>query len=231
VLVGLVRDAGRLVTKEALLARVWPDTFVEEGILTVRVANLRRALGDSPSAPVFIETVARSGYRFIASVTRSTLAERVPSPTHSARPLEASELVGRGRAHLMSASYFTVRHAIEPFEAAIEIDPTYAAAHAGLALARCAQAQLRVTTTRQAYAAVTRHMLEHTPRQQPAAAIRLSILHGELGEFDDAFDRLDRALDERDPAVLRLAVAPQRDAVRGDRRFIDRLARMGLSHS
>jgi len=58
VLVALIRDAGRLVTKQELLDRVWPETFVEEGILTVHVANLRRALGDSSRAPAFIETVA-----------------------------------------------------------------------------------------------------------------------------------------------------------------------------
>src|SRR5262245_1523225 len=79
VLVELVRDAGRLVTKEELLARVWPETFVEEGILTVHVSNVRRALNDSSSVPTYVETVARFGYRFVAPVTRSTLAERVSS--------------------------------------------------------------------------------------------------------------------------------------------------------
>jgi hypothetical protein len=64
--------AGRLVTKEELLARVWPETFVEEGILTVHVSNLRRVLDDPSSATTCIETVARFGYRFVASVTPVT---------------------------------------------------------------------------------------------------------------------------------------------------------------
>ena len=44
-LMALVRQAGRLLTKEQLLARVWPDAFVEEGILSVHVSSLRKALG------------------------------------------------------------------------------------------------------------------------------------------------------------------------------------------
>jgi DNA-binding winged helix-turn-helix (wHTH) protein len=44
-----VRDAGRLLTRDQLLARVWPDAFVEEGILTVQVSALRKALGEDAS--------------------------------------------------------------------------------------------------------------------------------------------------------------------------------------
>ena len=46
VLVALVRRAGHLVTKRELLDRIWPDVFVEEGIVTVHVASLRKALSD-----------------------------------------------------------------------------------------------------------------------------------------------------------------------------------------
>ena len=67
-LVVLVRQSGRLVTKDELLAQVWPESFVEEGILNVHVAALRKALGDDTRPPAYIETVVRSGYRFIAAV-------------------------------------------------------------------------------------------------------------------------------------------------------------------
>jgi len=94
-LIALVRDAGRLVTKDQLLARVWPDSFVEEGILTVQISALRKARGGEAS---YIETVPRTGYRFVAPVTI------VPSAADlmlrgAARPIEVYELVGRGRAH------------------------------------------------------------------------------------------------------------------------------------
>src|SRR6516165_12071181 len=68
VLVELVRQEGRLVTKDELLKRVWPEAFVEEGILTVHISALRKALGDDQQPHTYIETVSRSGYRFTAPV-------------------------------------------------------------------------------------------------------------------------------------------------------------------
>ena len=93
-LVTLVQHAGHLVTKEALLAAVWPDAFVEEGILAVHISSLRKALGDAHRSSAYIETVARSGYRFVAPVTTSSIAS---NDREVSRPLEAYELVGRGR--------------------------------------------------------------------------------------------------------------------------------------
>ena len=60
---------------------MWPDVFVEEGILTVHVATLRRVLGDSRRSPAYIETVSRAGYRFIAEVRDLTAAEAATSRT------------------------------------------------------------------------------------------------------------------------------------------------------
>lgn len=147
VLVALVRRAGHLVSKQDLLTEVWPDAFVEEGILSVHIAAVRKALdGDGP----FIETVPRAGYRLVAPVT--PLAETAPAPADTKRPLEAYELVGRGRVHLLAASLRELPDAVSAFTAAIDLDPTYAAAHAGLALARCAQAGQRAVPHQQAYA-------------------------------------------------------------------------------
>ena len=64
----LVENAGRVVDKETLMGRVWPDTFVEEANLTFNITQLRKALGDSARKPEFVETVSRRGYRFIAAV-------------------------------------------------------------------------------------------------------------------------------------------------------------------
>ena len=64
---------------------------------------------------------------------------RVDAPTTDAsRASEASELVARGWAHLRSGSFFEVSDAVSAFQAATVIDPTYAAAYAGLALAKLA---------------------------------------------------------------------------------------------
>ena len=291
-LVALVRRAGRLISKQELLDSVWPESFVEEGILTVHVSALRKALGDTSRPPRYIETVARSGYRFIASVTETATDRRVipgrwsiavlPSrspagggegapliglaitdslidrlgrfdpivvrptgavhtyrngtddpaavgrtlrsdmvvdssfermpdgvrlsarvvrsedgaalwqgefadsggtaaavaaadalashfgatPHEAARPVlhktdvaprlsrtrpDVYELCGRGRAHLLSASMFEVPKAVEAFQAAVALDPSYPPAHAGLALAHCARAVMRVAPLLDAY--------------------------------------------------------------------------------
>ena len=87
-LVTLVRRAGRLVTRQELLDLVWPDAFVEEGILSVHVSGLRKALGESNGSQTYIETVPRSGYRFVAPVTASLTAEVRALAVLPAQPAE-----------------------------------------------------------------------------------------------------------------------------------------------
>src|SRR5271165_2295230 len=73
ILIALLDRAGEVVNREELCAGLWPDgTYVDfdEGLNTA-VKKLRYALGDSADRPVFIETVPRRGYRFIAPVTQS----------------------------------------------------------------------------------------------------------------------------------------------------------------
>jgi DNA-binding winged helix-turn-helix (wHTH) protein len=69
VLVALVRHSNCLVKKSELLNQVWGGVFVEAGILTVHVSTLRKVLDDSKRSPRYIETVSRSGYRFVADVS------------------------------------------------------------------------------------------------------------------------------------------------------------------
>ena len=57
----LVVRSGELVTKEELLAAVWPDTFVGEAVLKVTIRQLRDALTDDSKSPRFIETAHRRG--------------------------------------------------------------------------------------------------------------------------------------------------------------------------
>ena len=154
VLVALVRRAGRLVTKSELLDMVWGDVTVEEGVLSVYISALRKSLADSGDTPTYIETVPRAGYRFSANVSRRAVVEPLsmkwPIGVLPAKP-EVSELIGRGRAYLMAASRSEIPRAVEVFRSAIALDPHYAAAHAGLAVAHCAQAELRLAAPDVAY--------------------------------------------------------------------------------
>ena len=81
VLVALVRRAGRLVTKRDLLDDVWHGVFVAEGILSVHVTFLRKALGDARCSPSYIETVSGSGYRFVGPVVRTLREEAAAAET------------------------------------------------------------------------------------------------------------------------------------------------------
>jgi TolB-like protein/DNA-binding winged helix-turn-helix (wHTH) protein len=74
----LLEHSGELVTREELQRQIWPaDTFVDfEKGLNNAIKRLRDALGDSAEQPRFIETHARRGYRFIASVTVSNDGSR-----------------------------------------------------------------------------------------------------------------------------------------------------------
>ena len=64
----LVEHSGRIVSKDELMSRLWPDTFVEDSNLTFNIQQLRKSLGDNARNPAYIETIARRGYRFIAGV-------------------------------------------------------------------------------------------------------------------------------------------------------------------
>jgi DNA-binding winged helix-turn-helix (wHTH) protein/TolB-like protein/tetratricopeptide (TPR) repeat protein len=69
ILLALVQQSGHVLEKRELIETVWPDTFIEENNLTQYISALRKALGDDRREQQYIETVARRGYRFIASVS------------------------------------------------------------------------------------------------------------------------------------------------------------------
>ncbi len=68
-LLALVENSGHLMEKDALMERVWPDSFVEEGSLTRNVSQLRKLLGEGAEEQAYIETLPKRGYRFVAEVT------------------------------------------------------------------------------------------------------------------------------------------------------------------
>lgn len=79
-LVFLVTNHGRLVTKEQIFEAVWAGCFVEESNLTVHISALRRAFGEKESGLQYIETVTKAGYRFTAPVLEWKDQERGGDP-------------------------------------------------------------------------------------------------------------------------------------------------------
>src|SRR5215469_10435819 len=82
----LVERRGQLVTREQILEKIWgKDVFVDaESSINSAIRKIRRVLGDDAEQPRFLQTVARRGYRFIASAGQGSL----PRTRHrrSARP-------------------------------------------------------------------------------------------------------------------------------------------------
>jgi DNA-binding winged helix-turn-helix (wHTH) protein len=93
VLVHLVEHAGRLVTHDELLEAVWPGRVIEPQAVKKHVLAVRSALGDRPKNSLFIETLPKRGYRFIAAVSEPVAS--VPLVSGAAT---RGTLVGRGGA-------------------------------------------------------------------------------------------------------------------------------------
>jgi adenylate cyclase len=86
-LVALVERAGDTIHKDKLIARVWPDTFVDEGNLKFQVSALRKALGDGRGGNRFIANIPGRGYSFVAPVRRVAPVGAADAITASARPV------------------------------------------------------------------------------------------------------------------------------------------------
>jgi TolB-like protein/DNA-binding winged helix-turn-helix (wHTH) protein len=100
----LVENSGKVLAKEELMGRVWPDSFVEEANLSHNIYKLREALGQNQNGGKYIETLARRGYRFVGPVTEVldhrvdlvleeqtrtsiVIEEEAPQPGMNAEPL------------------------------------------------------------------------------------------------------------------------------------------------
>jgi predicted ATPase/DNA-binding winged helix-turn-helix (wHTH) protein len=96
----LVEHAGELVSKRDLMARVWPDTVVDESNLKVNIAALRRVLGDGgPDDARYIATVTGRGYKLIAPVTQGASVAGASVHSATARthnlPTGTTRVIGR----------------------------------------------------------------------------------------------------------------------------------------
>ena len=84
VLLFLLRDPGRLVSKDEILNAVWNDCSVSDNSLTRSIATLRRLMGDDPREPRYIATVQTVGYRFLCPVEvceEPSRSEKAPGPS------------------------------------------------------------------------------------------------------------------------------------------------------
>jgi len=95
VLCALVRQAGMLLSKNALLDEVWGHQFVSDSVLKTVISELRTLLDDDARQPRFIQTVSRRGYRFIAAVNTSPSGSRRLAAIAENGSRQAQSFVGR----------------------------------------------------------------------------------------------------------------------------------------
>ena len=76
----LLKRGDHLVEKSEIMEAIWPDSFVEEGNLSVTIHMLRKALGDDTSDHKYIQTVPKRGYRFVCKVHEEIMSETEPAP-------------------------------------------------------------------------------------------------------------------------------------------------------
>jgi predicted ATPase len=103
ILTALVERAGEVVGKEELIARAWPQIFVEEANLKIQVSALRRALGDGQGGHRYVATVTGRGYNFVAPVNLEEPSWASPPPTIARAaphnlPISATRMIGREEA-------------------------------------------------------------------------------------------------------------------------------------
>ena len=90
VLMVLADQAGRAVSREHLLATVWPGVVVGDEVLTQSIIKLRRALGDNSRSPSYIETISKRGYRLVALVGQDEGVQAAGAELQPASPAQSS---------------------------------------------------------------------------------------------------------------------------------------------
>lgn len=84
----LVENSGHALSKEEMMEKVWPDSFVEENNLAQNISILRKALGARDMGAGFIETVSKRGYRFTAAVESAARDEITVERIHTTLTVE-----------------------------------------------------------------------------------------------------------------------------------------------
>jgi eukaryotic-like serine/threonine-protein kinase len=131
----LVRNRGRVLTKDELLKEIWPDTFVEEANLANNISVLREALGGGGKENPYIKTVARRGYRFVAPVRELPADEGVETliEKHTLTSVRIEQEERDDESVGSQADPATSARSVNATQTANNIQPLTAALHANAA--------------------------------------------------------------------------------------------------
>ncbi len=95
----LIQHRDRVVPKEELLDKLWPDVHVSESALTTAIRDARRALGDSPTDPRWIRTVYGRGFRFVGTVGGAAPAAPAATPAPDSKSIAVLPFTDLSPAH------------------------------------------------------------------------------------------------------------------------------------
>ncbi|MEO1242041.1 MAG: winged helix-turn-helix domain-containing protein [Pseudomonadota bacterium] len=234
VLAALVEASGDVVSRDQLIARVWPDVCVGEEVLTQAIAELRRAFEDNPRTPQFIATVPKTGYRLAADIAACETFKEALLPPLNIDPetsidaitsyYSAYELFDRGGSD-------QICKAVELCRKSIDADQTFAPAHALLSAA-LAYRELyygkRHNTIHDALAAAQRAIT--CDRTAPEGYAAQGFALAQLGDFDHAVTSFNAAMRLRPDSYFLLLsfgrVLYARGAYQAASRLFDRAARI-----
>ncbi|HSR54108.1 MAG TPA: protein kinase [Acidobacteriota bacterium] len=96
-LLHLIRHAGQVCSRDELLEQVWGGAFVSDEALSNAVAKLRKALGDDPRDPAYIQTIPKKGYRLLAEAEWEEETQGEPEESRQEERFEIIDKVGEGR--------------------------------------------------------------------------------------------------------------------------------------
>jgi DNA-binding winged helix-turn-helix (wHTH) protein len=192
VLSALVASAGRIVAKDDLVRAGWQDVAVGDNSLEQAISALRKLLGEQAGAVVYIETVARRGYRFVVPVARVVTRESDAALDALLAPHRAFV---EGRAALESLDPEQVTRALGVFEDAVRAVPDHALAHLGLATACVMQFEMTRADPAPDRASLGRaeHHARESCRLDPQSAeswATLGFVLGQTGERTHHVDAL-----------------------------------------
>ena len=177
----LVERAGHVVTRDAILSAVWPDTHVHPDNVKVLIGEIRRALGDNPARPQFIRSIVKRGYLFIAPV--------IDSATDPGAAANAPVFVGR------QAEMERLLHAADEAARGTR-QVVFVNGDAGVGKTALCEAFLRVTSARHDVRAAWTHCVNTPGPAEPYAPLV------------DVLNRLAQSADDDSVAATLMRHAP-----------------------
>ncbi len=227
VLVYLAEHAGKVITKRELIRVLWGGVVVEDAALTRCISRLRQIMGDSARSPTLIETVPKVGYRLVASVrypkrerdrpllrnwaAAAGIAMLMLLAISGSRLVEldhrtvavANSAYQQGLRSYAEYSYAENENAIVLFEQAIELDPSFGLAYAGLSNA-LSQRAIRWNSDDLAGARSAAARAVGLAPEQAESHRAMGIVMSLDGNPDIALDSYERSL-QLDPALWQAA--------------------------